>query len=411
MNLAEITMIFLAILIIGSFLSYAYVGWRLIIPSRLRPTYKRLAWSILLLLPLLIPLYFLFLITRVEAPWVDLLAWVAYLTMGLMSILFALVLLRDAAWALRVTGRKIVAAVHRSVPSVPPAATVDDPGRRAFLIRSCNMGLLGASVLMTGYGIYEARRRPTVVNVLVPLRDLPREFEGFRITQISDIHVGPTIKRDYVQMVADQVSAIGSDLIALTGDLVDGPVASLEDDVAPLSEISAPFGRYFVTGNHEYYSGVEPWIEEIRRLGFDVLTNEHRVLRSGDSSVVLAGVPDHHAGRFIKSHTPRPDLALEGAPAGAPKILMTHQPRTIFAAASAGFDLQLSGHTHGGQYFYGNLLVALSQPYLRGLHRHGHTTIYVNSGTGYWGPPLRLGVPSEITVITLTQHNDHAIPA
>ena len=270
-----------------------------------------------------------------------------------------------------------------------------------------NPCFIGLSAFRTGYGIYEARRRPTVVEVSVPISDLPPEFEGFRIVQISDIHTGPTIKRDYVQIVSEQVNRLEADLIAFTGDLVDGSVAALRNDVAPLKELSAPHGAYFVTGNHEYYSGAEAWIDEIDRIGFTVLLNEHHVLRKGSAHIVLAGVTDYHAGRFIKSHASSPKAALAGAPRDLVKVLMAHQPRSIYSSAEEGYDLQISGHTHGGQYFYGNLLIALSQPYLRGLHRQDETWIYINSGTGYWGPPLRLGVPSEITVITLKGSKGH----
>jgi len=258
------------------------------------------------------------------------------------------------------------------------------------------------SALLTGYGTYEARRRATVVEVSVPISNLPPEFEGFRIAQISDIHAGPTIKRPWVKTITEQVDQLETDLIAFTGDLADGSVKALRMDVEPLKELSAPHGKFFVTGNHEYYFGAEAWINEVDRMGFTVLLNEHQVLRKDSAHIILAGVTDYNGGRFIGNHTSDPKKALIGAPQESVKILMAHQPRSIYSSVEEGYDFQLSGHTHGGQYIFGNLIIALSQPYLKGLHRQDDTWIYINSGTGYWGPPLRLGAPSEITVITLT---------
>ncbi len=169
----------------------------------------------------------------------------------------------------------------------------------------------------------------------------------------------------------------------------------------PLKDLDAPRGVFFITGNHEYYSGVEPWLDEMQRLGLTVLLNDHRLLEQQNSKIVIAGVTDYSAGQFIPAHASDPHKAIQGAEAVPVKILLAHQPRNIFAAASAGYDLQISGHTHGGQYLPWKYLVTLNQPYIAGLHRHEHTWIYVNRGTGYWGPPLRLGVPSEITLFKL----------
>jgi hypothetical protein len=391
-------MIFL-IICLGVLIIYFYTGWRLITPLRIKGIYRLAAWSAFVMLPLLLPISY-YLRFHLDAPIPgDLLACVGYTSLGFFSFVFTFLVLRDVTRALA----HVTSLLRRGHADPPPTRpTGFEPSRRRFLERSFNLGILGLSGLLTGYGIVEARRRPTIVRLNVKLRRLPREFEGFRIAQISDIHVGPTIKRDYVGMVVDQTNLLGADLIAFTGDLADGPVSILSNDVEPLQDLSAPYGKFFVTGNHEYYSGVLQWIEEIERLGFSVLINSHQQILKGPARLVLAGVTDYQAGRFIESHASSPGKALSGAPRDTPSILLAHQPRSIASAARAGADLQLSGHTHGGQYFYGDLLVALSQPYLKGLHRYDETTIYVNSGTGYWGPPLRLGVPSEITLITLT---------
>ena len=169
-----------------------------------------------------------------------------------------------------------------------------------------------------------------------------------------------------------------------------------------MANLSARYGRYFITGNHEYYSGVGPWVEEAKRLGFDVLLNEHRIIRRGDGVILLAGVTDASAGGFVPAHASDPHKAIAGSPASDVRILLAHQPRSLYEAATAGYDVQISGHTHGGQFFPWNYLAAVGQPYIKGLHKHGKMWIYVSKGTGYWGPPVRLGARSEITAITLS---------
>ncbi|HEY8050305.1 MAG TPA: metallophosphoesterase [Ramlibacter sp.] len=255
---------------------------------------------------------------------------------------------------------------------------------------------------ITVVGLWNARRIARVVDVDVPIDGLPRELEGFTIAQISDVHVGPTIRRNYVEGIVEAVNALDADVIAITGDLVDGSVPQLRDHVAPLANLRARHGRYFVTGNHEYYSGALPWIEELRRLGISVLNNEHVVIERAQGKLVIAGVPDYSAGLFHESHASNPASALAGAPADAhAKILLAHQPRSAAAAALAGFDLQLSGHTHGGQFWPWVHFVRLQQPFTAGLHRLDHLWVYVSRGTGYWGPPKRFGAPSEITRLRL----------
>jgi hypothetical protein len=237
--------------------------------------------------------------------------------------------------------------------------------------------------------------------VAVPLAGLPEGLDGFRMVQITDIHVSPTIKRPFVEGVVRRVNALEADIVALTGDLVDGSVQRLSGDVEPLAGIRARFGRYFVTGNHEYYSGVARWVEKVESLGFTVLLNEHRLLSFPGGRILVAGVTDYRAGSRVPGHRSDPHKALSGAPPADVKILLAHQPKSAPAASDAGFDFQISGHTHGGQFFPWNLVVGLVQPFTAGLHRYGKMPIYISRGTGYWGPPLRIGAPSEITLITL----------
>ena len=321
---------------------------------------------------------------------------------GFFSMVLAFLLFRDLIWIVTALVKFLIATVKRATTPKELPKQAPDGERRHFLIQSMNLGLLGTSALLTGCGFYEARRRPALFKVSVPISNLPKELEGLQIAQISDLHVGITIKRAYVERVVQQVNELEAPIIAFTGDLADGLVSAIRDEVAPLRDLYAPYGKYFVTGNHEYYAGVEDWVEEIDRLGFTVLINSHRILTHGNKSFFLAGVTDYSGGYFLKSHISNPKRAIDGAGPDNVKILLAHQPRSVFAAAKAGFDLQISGHTHGGQYIPWNIFIELYQPFTKGLHKYEKTWIYVNRGTGYWGPPMRLGVPSEITLITLT---------
>jgi len=254
---------------------------------------------------------------------------------------------------------------------------------------------------LTVLGLINARRRAQVRAVDVPIADLPEALHGFTIAQISDIHIGPTIKRGYVDAIVDAVNGLEADMIAVTGDLVDGSVRDLSRHTEPMSRLTARHGAYFVTGNHEYYSGVHGWVVELRRLGMRVLMNEHVVLQHDGAHVVVAGVTDYNAHHFDHTHRSDPSAALASAPSSAVKLLLAHQPRSAFAAAPAGFHLQLSGHTHGGQFLPWNFFVRLQQPFTAGLHRLGSLWVYTSRGTGYWGPPKRIGSPSEITHLRL----------
>jgi predicted MPP superfamily phosphohydrolase len=383
-------------------LMHGYIGWRFIVPAQLRRFHKCIAWGFLFLFPLFLPLTFQFLMRGINTWWSDLSGWIGYISLGFFSLVLAFLLVRDLIWIIAAIMRSMIAMVKKATTPKPASNPAPGNERRCFLIQSMNLGLLGTSALLTGCGFYEARRRPALVKVSVPIYNLPKELEGLQIAQISDLHVGITVKRDYVERIVRQVNDLEAPIIAFTGDLADGLVSSISDEVAPLRDLYAPYGKFFVTGNHEYYAGVEDWVEEIERLGFTVLINSHRTVNHRNANFVLAGVTDYSGGRFLRSHISNPKRAIEGAGPGNVKILLAHQPRSIFAAAKAGFDLQISGHTHGGQYIPWNILVELYQPFTKGLHRYKRTWIYVNRGTGYWGPPMRLGIPSEITLFTLT---------
>ena len=321
----------------------------------------------------------------------DLLSWAALLAMGLFSSLFVLTLIRDL-------GLLVVAAAEAVLPSWPGWLVFDGSERTSALAV-----LVGAAVI-TLWGLANARRTARIARVDVPVAELPAALEGFSIVQISDVHVGPTIRRPFVEAIVAAANDLDADLVAITGDLVDGPVRELAPDVAPLAELRSREGTFFVTGNHEYYSGADAWVGELRRLGIRVLSNEHVVLQRGEATIVLGGVTDFSAGHFDRSQASDARAAIAGAPAGAAlRILLAHQPRSAAAAEAAGFDLQLSGHTHGGQFFPWNFFVRLQQPFTAGLRRWRRMWVYTSRGTGYWGPPKRFGAPSEITLLRLVR--------
>lgn len=378
-----------------------YLGSRLITTARLDAPWNLLAWIGLILLTVL-PVASIFWMRNNEE-WSDSLAWVTYVSLGFLSLVFTMVLARDLLWLVSSAFIKgLYFAQSLFAQTSPPPL---DPARRHFLVQVSNLAVLGAAGVLTAYGIYEARRKPGIIKITVPIPGLPPALAGFRIVQITDIHAGLTVKRDWIETIVHEVRALKPDLIAFTGDLADGSVRHLRDDVAPFGDLQAPHGKFFVTGNHEYYSGAEPWVEEARRLGYDVLLNEHRVVQCNGAALALAGVTDYSGGQFLPHHKSDPHAAIHNAPADSVKILLAHQPRTLLDAELLGFHLMISGHTHGGQFFPWNLAAALAQPYVSGLHRHNGMWIYVSKGTGYWGPPVRLGARSEITVITLTNEN------
>lgn len=310
------------------------------------------------------------------------LAWVGALNGGLFSSLAVLTVIRDLF--------------------LVPALLFVSRGEAGSIEAGSAIAVPLLAVFATLLGFIGAKRQPRVVDVEVPLPGLPPALNGFTIAQISDVHVGPTIKRDFLRRIVETVNSLGTDLVAITGDLVDGSVEQLAMHVEPLSQLRSRHGTYFVTGNHEYYSGARDWIAELRRLGLRVLLNEHVVLNHDGARLLVAGVTDYSAHQFDPAQRSDPEAALAGAPPGLhPRVLLAHQPRTSAAAADAGFDLQLSGHTHGGQFWPWNLFVRLQQPFTAGLDRLGKLWVYTSRGSGYWGPPKRLGVPSEIARVRL----------
>ena len=369
MKIRPVLIVFLSLLV----LVHGYVGLRLLPWLPLPLAVLGGVWLALscLLMPM-VPRFW-----RTHHP---LLAWLSTLSMGMFSWFFVLTLLRDV-------GLGLWGVLGGEASDRITALTAQ--------------GVAGAALLATLLGLFFARRTAPVKDVDIRLPDLPPALDGFTIVQLSHIHVGPTIKGDYLEAIVTRVNSLNADAVAITGDLVDGSVRELAEHTAPLARLQARHGVFFVTGNHEYYSGALPWIDELRRLGLTVLLNEHVALDHDGHPVTLAGVTDYSGHLFHEDHRSDPHAALAGAPAHGPKVLLAHQPRSAKAAAEAGFHVQLSGHTHGGQFWPWNHFVPLQQPFVAGLRQWGELQVYTSRGTGYWGPPMRFGAPSEITRVRL----------
>ncbi|MEU3125662.1 metallophosphoesterase [Streptomyces sp. NPDC047726] len=280
-------------------------------------------------------------------------------------------------------------------PGPGPSTTAAGPSRRLIVSRVVGGAAAAVAVAAVGHGTHALLRGPGVKRLTVPLAKLPRSAHGFRIAVVSDIHLGPILGRAFAQRVVDTINATQPDLIAVVGDLVDGSVEDLSLAVEPLAGLRARHGTYFVTGNHEYYSGAEPWVEKVRELGLRPLENTRAELPGFD----LAGVDDVEG----TTQGAGPDFvkALGDRDRSRTAVLLAHQPVVIDDAVRHGVDLQLSGHTHGGQLWPGNLIAELANPTVAGLERYGDTQLYVSRGAGAWGPPVRVGAPSDITVVEL----------
>lgn len=358
--------------IIGSL--HAYIGWRLLPALDLSTAGLVMAISGLVISTCLVPLCLLARFVVIRQALADRLSWLGGLAMGLFSSVLVLTVLRDVILLL-----------------------ADAP----LLTKPTAIAIPILASLFTLLGYVNARRLARVVRVDIPLAKLPKELEGFTIVQLSDIHVGPTIKREYVQAIVDRVNQLDADLLAITGDVVDGSVDQLRAHTAPLGGLRSRHGSYVVSGNHEYYSGAAAWMREFERIGLRGLDNRHIVITHSGARFVLAGVSDFSAAAFDAAQASDPVAALAGSPPELLRILLAHQPRSASAAQAAGFNLQLSGHTHGGQFWPWNHFVRLQQPFTAGLRRLGPLTVYISRGTGYWGPPKRFGAPSEITLLRL----------
>jgi predicted MPP superfamily phosphohydrolase len=315
------------------------------------------------------------------------LTWIASVWMGLLLLVLVTLVAGDLARLLYSLGERLANA--------PPT----DPERRTALARLLAIGAAVVSAGLAAAAVRSGLAGVALRKVEVRLKRLPERLSGTTIVQLTDIHVGSTIGREFIEQIVKRTNAVTPDIVAITGDLVDGSVAELREHVAPLAELKARYGVYFVTGNHEYYSGAEAWCTELERIGIRVLRNERVVIGDEQGSFDLAGIDDVSA--FGGDHGADLPRAVAGRDPTRELVLLAHQPRAVFDAVKHGVGLQLSGHTHGGQIWPWNYFVRLQQPVVSGLKRFGETLLYVSNGTGYWGPPMRLAAPAEITQIRL----------
>lgn len=377
-------LVFFGVVLSLTFGLHYFLWARLVRDTAIPAPYGRVLTIAIAVLGALLPASFLFM--RGPRALSGPVTWVAFTWMGFMFLLF------------------ISLVPAEVVRQVAKAVGAPDPERRQFLARAL-AGLVAATAFIGGsVGVVNALREVRERKITIKLKKLPPSLSGYRIVQLTDVHVGPTIGRDFVEDIVQRVNALAPDLVVITGDLVDGSVGELAHHVAPLGDLRAKDGVFFVTGNHEYYSGADEWIAHLeKKLGIRVLRNERVPIRGvGPEGFDLAGVDDAHAHQFGNGHGMDVPRALAGRDVARACVLLAHQPKAIFKAAELGACLQLSGHTHAGQIFPFTYFVKLDQPYVSGLATHGdHTQIYVSEGTGYWGPPMRLGTWAEITNIEL----------
>jgi uncharacterized protein len=367
------------------------VWWRLVKPAQLP---RRIHWAFTVTM---IALWLAIPITTTARLWSPALAsklsWITMPWMALVGLSVVAVIVLELS--------RLFARVGRGVMRKPAPQGDDLMSRRKFLARVGSGAAVTAASTGVARGMIEARGTHAVVDVEVRLAKLPKQLDGFSIVQLSDLHVGLTIDRAFVQRVVDHTNRLAPDLIALTGDLVDGPVAELADDVAPLGSLRAKHGVFAVTGNHEYYAGADRWIEAITKLDVRYLRNELVTIGDGSAAFDLAGVDDHSAHKYSGHGEDLAAATAQRDPSRA-LVLLAHQPRQVRRAHKHGVDLQLSGHTHGGQIWPWHYAVMLQQGgLLAGRYEYGGTQLYVTRGCGYWGPPVRLLAPLEITRVIL----------
>ncbi len=371
-----------------SALFHTYVWWHVVARVRLARRWRIAGTALFVVMFLSIPITTS---SRLWAPSLSAaLAWISLPWLALVGLCAVGFIAVDLAMAVRWGVGKL------RKPEGPPSAD-----RRLFLARLTGGAVATVAGASAAAGMISARGEHEIVDVEIELAKLPRALDGFSIVQLSDLHTGMTIDRGFVQRVVDRANALAPDLLVLTGDLVDGPVADLAEDVAPFAQLKAKHGVYAVTGNHEYYSGVDAWIAAISKLGVRYLRNQRVTIGDGEASFELAGVDDHSAIGW-KGHGEDLPAATRGRDPAKALVLLAHQPRQVLRAARYGVDLQLSGHTHGGQIWPWHYMVKLQQGgLLAGHYDHEGTQLYVTRGCGYWGPPVRLLAPLEITRIIL----------
>lgn len=376
---------------------HGYLWLRLVRLPQLGPPWRALGAALCVGLAILVPLSLV--MPRVLGrPWAAVLSWPGHVWLGLMLLLFSMVLAADLIRAL-VALATMMAPNHRL-----------SPGQWLTLNRGLALlAVVGATLLGT-LSIIQGDRAPRVRDLAVSIAGLPPTLAGRTIVQLTDMHVGAEKSRRSTEAIVRRTNELQPDLVVITGDLVEGRFGTIHGDMAPLADLKAAWGVFMVTGNHEYYSGVREWLPELERLGIRVLRNES-VAVGPDQDLQLAGIDDWNAASVEPGHGPDLGRALGGLDPKKPVILLTHQPKAAIPAARLGASLVLAGHTHGGQIWPFNYLVRLQQPFIEGAYTVGRTLLYVSPGTGYWGPPMRLGTRAEITRITMWPGSENSVVA
>jgi predicted MPP superfamily phosphohydrolase len=398
------------VVLLAMVLLHGYLWWRLV-RGTTQPGRTRRLLTLLTVVLALLPTLAVLLRSRVPRAVATPLDGVGYSWLGLVFYLFLATLVAEPI-------RLVVPSGPRRGPRSRDEAASPDTGmaagrgaicadrdligRRLFLSRTLAVGAAAVAVGTAGTGVVLANSAPVVRRVAIHLPRLDPALAGLRIVTFSDGHLSATYGGRRFERVVETVNAQRPDVVAIVGDLVDGEVDELREDVAPLADLVSEQGVFFVTGNHEYYVDTAAWLRHLPTLGVDVLRNERVPIRRGSASVDLAGIDDRTAaGSGVPGHGADLDAALDGRDDDVPVVLLAHQPVQVAQARRAGVDLQLSGHTHGGQLWPFDYAVLLDQPVVEGWSTHGGTQLYVTSGAGYWGPPMRVGARPEVTVIEL----------
>ncbi len=382
--------IFTSLLLLGG----SYIALRLISRTSLRGWKKSLAY-LLCYLPLInvVSRHYVRDMAHAEQmvpPWLDVLLFISYILIGTLSIIVTVVFIYDIYLLCRWLYGKYTQKKSTARPE--PV----NNSRRIFLQNSVSAGIMAASGGLVAYGASEALFVPQVKHIRVPIAHLPEEFQGYKIAHITDLHINRPIPPTRLENIVAKINGLKPDAIAITGDLSDSFPEQVRTEMQPLSALSAPDGTFFVSGNHEYYTSIYGWLKEVRRLGIRNLHNAHSVVQRNGKRLLICGVPD-----IQQAHDSDPILAQAGSYEDDIKILLAHQPQSIYKASKVGYHLQLCGHTHGGQFVPWTYVTDWVQPYIHGLYTVENTKLYVNRGVGYWGPPLRIGAPAEIALVEL----------
>lgn len=382
---------------IGTWLIVALAGLLVatLIGSRLLPHAAAVALSWLGYLWLAIMFYLLLALAVLEVPALIARAWLAHGTPTMAARRIPALI--GAGTAVPAVTADLADSAGPAEAHRPAGNGPEPTNRRLFLARAVAVTAGLASAGIVGAGVSVAVGPPRLRRIDIPLAKLHREADGLRIALVADIHLGPLRGRGHTRQIVDLINGLDADVVAVVGDLVDGSVDELGHAAEPLRELRSRHGAYFVTGNHEYYSGYREWVEEVARLGLRPLRNQRVELPGG---LDLAGVNDVTGGDYADA----PDLgrALAGRDPSRPVVLFAHQPIQAHEAARHGVDLQLSGHTHGGQMVPFNLVVRLAQqPVVSGLGQVDGMPVYVTNGAGFWGPPVRVGAPPDVTLVRL----------